>query len=157
MSHLILLRHAKSISLLNEMDDFKRILNEKGRHDVPKVANAFKKTGIMPDIILCSAAYRTKETLELFVDALHLKVSVVYLNELYHASASSIFEIILNYSPYKNIMVVGHNFGISDLANHISTEGAQEMNTCGLYVFHFKQAIEFNKGTITHYFSPKNI
>lgn len=157
MKHLILLRHAKSVSLLDEMSDFKRTLNEKGRHDAPKVAKAFKKLDIEPDVVLCSKAYRTKETLELFKPSLPKDVKVVYLDELYHASASTIFELISDYRNYNNIMVVGHNFGISDFANHMSEEGAKEMNTCGLYVLKFKDDFAFNKGEILHYLSPKNI
>ncbi len=158
MKQLILLRHAKSISLLNEMSDFKRTLNDKGRKDAPKVALAFDDLKIVPDTILCSNAYRTKETIQLFMETLKWKtIPVVYTDELYHASASGIYNLVAKYPEYNNIMVVGHNFGISDLANHLSDNGASEMNTCGLYVLRFKDGIEWNKGEILTYISPKNI
>lgn len=158
MSHLILLRHAKSTSALSEMSDFKRTLNEKGRKDVPKIAHLFNELHIIPDIILCSTAYRTKETLKLFLENVKWKeVKVVYLDELYHASASGIFDILRQYSNLETCMIVGHNFGISDAADRLSKRGASEMSTCGLYLLQFKGQPEWEQGDILHYFSPKNI
>ena len=149
---LILLRHAKSVSQLTT-SDFNRTLNEKGRKDAPEVAKAFKLLGIQPDIILCSTAIRTKETLALF----NMDAPVQYLDDLYHASASEMFDIISENQNYQTIMVVGHNFGITNLANQLSTTGAEEMNTCGLYIMEFPESIELNKGKMLHYLSPKTI
>ena len=149
---LILLRHAKSVSQLTT-SDFNRTLNEKGRKDAPEVAKAFKLLGIQPDIILCSTAIRTKETLALF----NMDAPVQYLDDLYHASASEMFDIISENQNYQTIMVVGHNFGITNLANQLSTNGAEEMNTCGLYIMEFPESIELNKGKMLHYLSPKTI
>ncbi len=149
---LILLRHAKSVSQFTN-SDFNRTLNEKGKKDAPEVAKAFKLLGIQPNIILCSTAIRTKETLALF----RLDEPIEYLDGLYHAAASDIYDIILKYQDYEIIMVVGHNFGITNLANQLSTTGAAEMNTCGLYILEFPDSIELNKGKILHYLSPKNI
>jgi phosphohistidine phosphatase len=149
---LILLRHAKSVSQFTS-SDFNRTLNEKGRKDAPEVAKAFKLLGIQPDIILCSTAIRTKETLSLF----NLDAPVQYLDNLYHASASEMFDIILENKNYQTIMVVGHNFGITNLANQLSTTGAAEMNTCGLYIIEFPDGIELHQGKILNYLSPKTI
>ena len=149
---LILLRHAKSVSQFTS-SDFNRTLNEKGRKDAPEVAKAFKLLGILPDIILCSTAIRTKETLALF----NMDAPVQYLDDLYHASASEMFDIISENQNYQTIMVVGHNFGITNLANQLSTTGAEEMNTCGLYIMEFPESIELNKGKMLHYLSPKTI
>lgn len=157
MKNVILLRHAKSEPLLSEMSDFKRKLNEKGRNDVPRIANVFRELHIVPDVIICSTAARTRETLDLFYRFLKLDVPVVYKDELYHASASGILDLIHQYSHLRNIMVVGHNFGISDVADHLCNGGANVMNTCGLYVIRFKKEIDYNKGEILHYLSPKTI
>lgn len=157
MKHLILLRHAKSVHQSFDTDDFARTLNEKGRADVPKVAAAFSKLDLQPDIILCSTAARTRETLLLFSDAITSGAEIVYSDKLYHAPASLLFDLLSDYSQYNNIMLVGHNFGISQLANYLSETGASEMNTCGLYVLQFKHAIDMNKGKIQHYLAPGNI
>jgi phosphohistidine phosphatase len=149
---LILLRHAKSVSQFTT-SDFNRTLNEKGRKDAPEVSKVFKLLNVQPEIILCSTAIRTKETLALF----NMDAPILYLDNLYHASASEMLDIILEYQTYKTIMVVGHNFGISNLANQLSTTGASEMNTCGLYIIEFPESIELNKGKILHYLSPKTI
>ncbi len=156
MKHVILLRHAKSIPLTNDRDDYKRTLNEKGRTDAPKVSLAFSRLDIQPDIVLCSSAARTRETLELFLPLLNKGIKIIYEDNLYHAPASVILDIINQYTAYNNIMVVGHNFGISQLADYLSETGAEEMNTCGLYVLKFQDEISIPNGRVLHYLSPKN-
>jgi phosphohistidine phosphatase SixA len=81
----------------------------------------------------------------------------VYMDELYHAEASKIFEIISGYPASRCIMVVGHNDGISRLAERLSMTGAEPMATCGIYIFEFSDTIEWNKGIILDYLSPRNI
>lgn len=156
MKHVILLRHAKSIPLSNDGDDYQRTLNDKGRTDAPKVALAFSYLKIKPDIIICSSATRTRETLALFLPLLPKNSRIVYEDNLYHAPASAILDIIHQYNQYDNIMIVGHNFGISQLADYFSETGAQEMNTCGLYVLKFNNDIAIRTGQVLHYLSPKN-
>ncbi len=151
-----MLRHAKSVSH-QTLSDFDRALNEKGRKDTPMVAKAFLKYGLEPDIILCSAAKRTTETITLFTEAIDLKSPILFLEDLYHASASNIFNILEGHQSYNTIMIVGHNFGISELANHLSLKGAEEMNTCGCYILEFENKIDWNTGHILQYISPKTI
>ena len=66
MKTLLLVRHAKSC-WENNLPDFDRPLNKRGIKDANLVSNALMDSNINPNIILCSAANRTRLTADIFV------------------------------------------------------------------------------------------
>jgi phosphohistidine phosphatase len=158
MKTLILLRHAKSEDPSLLKNDFKRNLKSRGINDIRLVANEFAKLNLNPNIVLCSAANRTKETLAEFQSEIKSKFKVTYLEDLYHADASTILDVIQNNEKLGDtIMVVGHNFGISVLANYIGNEACEELPTSGLVVFQFANSIKAGEGRRLNYITPKSI
>lgn len=158
MKTLILLRHAKSELPSLSQSDFERKLSDKGKIDIIKVSAAFNLLNIQPDIILCSSAARTRETLTSFIKVTNIKSAVKFLEPLYHASASEILNTILAFSDqYSSIMVVGHNFGISTLADRLSNKGAEQMSTSAIHVLQFDQHIEPYQGQLIHSLSHKSL
>ena len=139
-------------------NDFKRNLKSRGINDIRLVANEFAKLKLNPDIVLCSAANRTKETLAEFQNEIKSKFKVTYLEDLYHADATSILEVIQkNEDLGDTIMLVGHNFGISVLANYIGEDACEELPTSGLVVFQFTNSIKAGEGKRLNYITPKSI
>src|SRR5579859_3831085 len=57
---LILLRHAKSD--WPEGPDLDRPLAKRGRRDAPRIGRWLRAHGFVPDVVICSAARRTRET-----------------------------------------------------------------------------------------------
>lgn len=157
MKTLILLRHAKTEPQSLLKSDFNRNLIDKGKSDIVKVALKFTQFNIEPDLILCSSANRTNQTLELFKMATNVKAEVIITETLYHASASEILDVISKYPQYSNILVIGHNFGISVLANTLSSNGSEEMPTSGMHILEFDHTIEPYKGNLIHSIRPKNL
>lgn len=157
MKTLILLRHAKSELPALSQSDFERKLSDKGKIDIVKVSAAFNLLDLQPDIILCSAAVRTRETLAAFLKVTEIKSPVKYLEQLYHASASEILSAVNSYSDCNNILVVGHNFGISTLADRLSNKGAEQMSTSAIHVLNFEHAIEPYQGQLIHSLSHKSL
>lgn len=156
MKTLILLRHAKTEPQSLIKSDFNRKLIERGHSDIRKVAAKFMELGIRPDIVLCSTAVRAKETLEGFLMESGLDVKVNLVDELYHASASEILDLVMKYSPgHETILVIGHNFGISNLANWMSFTGAEQMPTSGIHILGFDKTIEPYSGKLLHSLKPK--
>jgi phosphohistidine phosphatase len=157
MKTLILLRHAKSELPSVNQKDFDRRLNDRGQIDIVKVSVAFNLLGILPDCILCSSAVRTKETLDAYLKVSGHKTKVLYLDQLYHASASEILSTVNQYdNQYNCIMVVGHNFGISTLADKLSSNGAEQMSTSAIHVLEFSDKIEAYQGKLTHSLNRKS-
>lgn len=158
MKQLFLLRHAKTEPISFFQTDFERRLIEKGIDDMAKVANYFNAKYIAPEIMLYSNSKRTTETFELFSKLISFKNKSIVIEELYHASASDILSIIESFEKeYNSIMVIGHNFGISTLANSLSTKGCESLSPGGMAILSFENKIELYKGELIDYIKPKNI
>ena len=158
MKKLILLRHAKSEELSFLKSDFERNLKPKGIQNIHAVADAFGKLGYKPDIVLCSSANRTRETLKEFQLALNQTYTIQYLDELYHAAASDILKTIQKFEKDNSIiLLLSHNMGISQLAFHLGDEACNELPTSGLLIFQFENDIQLEKGKLLNFLSPKTI
>lgn len=111
---LILMRHAKSSWENPTSGDHERPLAPRGQRSAKALGGWMRDKGWLPDQILCSSARRTRETL----DGLGLDVSAEYLDDLYHASATQMLRM-LGQASGKNLLMIGHNPGISDFADQI--------------------------------------
>ncbi|HMV68016.1 MAG TPA: histidine phosphatase family protein [Myxococcota bacterium] len=60
---LLIMRHAKS-SWRGDFHDHQRPLDERGRRAAAEMGERLPATGLRPDLVLCSDAERTRETLE---------------------------------------------------------------------------------------------
>jgi phosphohistidine phosphatase len=158
MKTLILLRHAKSEDPSLLKNDFKRNLKNRGINDIHLVAQEFSKLNLIPNIVLCSSANRTMETLAEFQKEINSKYKISYLEDLYHADASTILEVIQKNEDLGDIiMLVGHNFGISVLANYLGNEACEELPTSGLVIFQFTNSIEAGEGKCLYFLTPKSL
>ena len=103
---LFILRHAKSSWDDPGLADHERPLAPRGRRAVEAIAAHVNAAGIAPDLVLCSSARRTRETLEgVAVGGEH-----VIEPELYDANCQEVLER-LHRVPEEvgSVMVVGHN------------------------------------------------
>lgn len=158
MKTLILLRHAKSEDPNLAATDFKRHLKNKGKLDILQVAEKSIRAEYLPDLILCSTANRTRETLELYASVLKSKPDIHYIDALYHASASEILDLVIDRAEKADtIMVVGHNMGLSVLASQLSDSGCPELPTSGMAIFKFEAAPEPGLGKLLNFYSPKSL
>ena len=121
MKRLYLLRHAKAVPADPARDDFARELTVRGMHDAAAMARYLRKNEMRPDLILTSAAARTRQTAELVQR--ELDVPVDCRDALYLAEPGKIFAM-LQAAPAKTsaVMVVGHNPGIEELAGVLARE-----------------------------------
>ena len=87
MLTLSLLRHAKSSWSNPTLPDRDRPLATRGVTDAPLMGKAMAERGIDPELVLCSSARRTRDTLALVLPELRVEPKVVYEDALYHASA----------------------------------------------------------------------
>ena len=113
---LILLRHAKSAWHTAVDCDFHRPLNHRGSRDAPRVGEWLKSHSFQPDVVLCSTAVRTRETLdEVFFGSGwdENRSQVRFLDSLYLASRKTIIdEIETALHQHDSVMVVAHNPGL---------------------------------------------
>ncbi len=126
MHTLYLLRHAKSSWADPTLLDHERPLAPRGRRDGKRIAKHVAQLGIEPELLLCSSAERTRETLKLIQPALGATSTVMLEMGLYAASAGRLLERIRAVpEPVASLMVIGHNPGLQDLALLLASAGAE--------------------------------
>src|SRR6476646_1886981 len=103
---LFVLRHAKSSWDDPGLSDHDRPLAPRGHRSVEAIAAHVKTAGITPDLVLCSSARRTRETLAgVAVGGEH-----VIEPDLYGASCQEVLERLHRVpDEIGSVMVVGHN------------------------------------------------
>jgi phosphohistidine phosphatase len=103
---LYVLRHAKSSWDDHSASDHERPLSDRGRRAVRVIAAYMEAKRIEPELVLCSTARRTRETLE----GLGLGSTVMIEHRLYGASCDDLVER-LRVAPagLGSVMLVGHN------------------------------------------------
>ncbi len=126
MRTLYLLRHAKSSWEDATLRDEQRPLAPRGRRDAKRVAGHLVRLGIEPDLVLCSTAERTRETLELVRPALGATPAVKLDAALYAAPAHALLERLRAVpDETASVLLIGHNPGLEDLALLLASTGAE--------------------------------
>lgn len=110
-----LFRHAKSSWADPALEDFDRPLASRGLKAAPAMG-AFMARKVRPDLVLCSPARRTRETLDL-VAGLIGDPRTLFPADLYLHSPETLLACIQAIEgPVRHVMVVGHNPGLHTLA-----------------------------------------
>jgi phosphohistidine phosphatase len=116
MRTLHLLRHAKS-SAKKDIEDHERPLSRQGREAAQQLGNAPPAIFGAIDLVLCSSAVRTRETLDLVIAGLSPRPRSVVEDELYLATQEKLMRRLTRLDDRDvNVMVIGHNPGLHELA-----------------------------------------
>jgi phosphohistidine phosphatase len=170
MLTLSLLRHAKSSWDNPTLPDRDRPLATRGVTDAPLMGKAMTKHGIDPELVLCSSARRTRDTLALVLPQLKVEPKVVYEDALYHAKPETMLEMVRAIGPgTTRVMLVSHNPEIQAFALDLVGSGPRSLRdrlrqkypTAGLAVINFASGpwsgVTVNSGTLNLFLSPKDV
>lgn len=114
---LLILRHAKADAGIGPTRDMDRPLSGEGRRGCRLVADYFTATGLAPDLVLCSSATRTRQTVERIASALPATVPVLTEDRLYLATADDLLARLREIDDgVPSVLLVGHNPGVHELA-----------------------------------------
>jgi phosphohistidine phosphatase len=130
---LTLVRHANA-DTETDVRDFERPLSKKGHGEANDMARRFQERGFVPDLILASAAVRTRETAEIFAKVLGVAPRLLQAEDsLYLAEGDAIIAAIRATGPrVTHLLLIGHNPGISVAAISLAPETVQsDLPTCG--------------------------
>ena len=128
MKKLILLRHAKSSWRNSSQIDFDRPLSKRGRHNATKIGCYIRKNQLNADLILCSPSKRAEETFNLIRAAFSKSWEAKFLDQLYLAQERDIIrEIHKIQTAICNLLVIGHNPGLSSLASTLASKGKNQL------------------------------
>jgi phosphohistidine phosphatase len=113
----MLLRHAKSDWADSSTPDADRPLSADGRRGCQLIARRLAEHELAPDLILCSSALRTRQTVEGLAQALPASVPVLVEDRLYLAEAQALLERLQEVDDgVPSVLLVAHNPGIHTLA-----------------------------------------
>lgn len=162
MKRLILMRHAKSSWDHPGMDDFDRPLNARGQRDAPEAGRRLRD--FLQDTslaILSSTALRAKTTAQAVRQELDFfGGDIEWDPDLYLCGAESWLSRIHDRNPVEDtLLTIGHNPGVTQLANRLSLAGIDNIPTAGIAAIEFDCedwcGIAWGKGTLTWFDYPK--
>lgn len=121
------------------MSDHDRPLSKAGRADAISVSNKLQQMGWIPELILCSDAMRTKETLKILQEHVQgLSQAVVHFIPSFYSiaamdgqTAEHLQKAICEYSSDEilTVMCMGHNKGWEEAASMFSGDSVV-LETC---------------------------
>ncbi len=122
---LYLMRHAKSAWDQPELADFDRPLNERGRRAASEMGGLMAAKGYAPERVLCSNAKRAQETLAGVLGELPSRPDIIHTRGIYEADTARLLQLIrISGGSARALMLIGHNPGMSDLAQLLSGGGS---------------------------------
>ena len=138
MKRLTLLRHAKSSWKDPDLDDFDRPLNSRGEHDAPLMGLRLQARGARPSLLLTSPAKRAQRTARLIAKSIGYPPEFLQRErELYLADPPTILAVIARQDDsFNDILVCGHNPGLTDLASRLTDRPFDNVPTCGVVAMH---------------------
>ena len=134
MKTLTLVRHAKSSWSDTHLSDRDRPLNKRGKRDAPVMGKRMVEHGIRPSLIISSPAKRAWSTAKLIAAELSYPIEFLQREDsLYHASLNEFLGVIIAQdNRFNNIMIVGHNPGMTDFADFLSPGLTNNLPTAGV-------------------------
>ena len=161
LKRIYILRHAKSSWSDPTLADLQRPLNKRGRRDAPLMASIMKRFEYIPDVIYLSPSMRTRLTIEPVVEELNISQENVFLeSSLYHGYYDDYESVIWGVNDeIDSILMVGHNPGITYIANSCDGPIIDNVPTCGLLVINSQvekwQKFHFSESKLIAFHYPK--
>lgn len=146
MKNLYLIRHAKSSWDSPHLPDFERPLNGRGKRNAPEMGQRLKTRGVFPDHVASSPAVRARETILRIAEEIEFpERRISFLEDVYAAGAGTLLEIIYEFpEEAATAFLVGHNPGMTSLAEYLTGASIGNIPTCGI------ASIEFDLGCWSH-------
>jgi phosphohistidine phosphatase len=134
LKRLTLIRHAKSSWKDAGIADFERTLNERGERDAPRMGRRIADAGKPPELLLASPARRAARTAELIAERLGARAPrVEYERALYLATPDQLLDVIRGLDDdVRHAALVGHNPGLTELAEQLTGAEIGNVPTCGV-------------------------
>ena len=133
---LVILRHAKAANP-EGVPDADRPLTDRGHADAAAAGAWLLHSGLVPDLVLCSPARRTRQTWHGVALALPTAPQVRYEEPIYGAPVRTLLATVRAAAEEATtVLLIGHNPGLSELCalfdpQHADTEG---LRTAGIAV-----------------------
>ncbi|WP_443939599.1 SixA phosphatase family protein [Pedobacter sp. MW01-1-1] len=157
--HLLLVRHGKS-DWNNDLKDFDRPLNKRGKQNAPEMAERLKNKGLQIDLLVSSPAKRAKSTAQYFAECLNFD-EITFESSIYEANTTALLKVV-NQLPdsAETVVLFGHNPGFTDFANQLCNSDIYNIPTAGIVSISFPfdswSMVSKGIGTLNFFDYPKN-
>lgn len=122
MKQLLILRHAQALGTEIGGSDKTRKLSPNGIADAKALGKVMVKDGLQPDLVLCSGAVRTRETLAGVLES-YDTLETDFVDPLYNADFLTLKNTIHDASDdIQSLMIVAHNPGVHQLAARLAAD-----------------------------------
>ncbi len=160
MKRLLVLRHAKS-EYIHGIKDHSRGINSRGKNDSKLIGDWLKANIKKPELIICSTATRTRMTLGIILKETGWDSKTEFNDTLYLPIVADVLEVLKDKpTNLESILVVGHNFGFTDLINYLSYNTLDNLPTCGFAEFSIDKAwddLVMHKFDLASFKTPKQL
>ncbi len=126
MSRIFLLRHAKAAVALPGQRDIDRPLDRSGRETARALGITLMANGLTPDLVFCSPAKRTRETLEIISEFFAFDVNIRFEERLFTDEWPGYVASLQASGTANNVMLVGHNPAIEETAMQLVHNGNRD-------------------------------
>lgn len=139
MKKLYLVRHAKSSWDDPDLDDFDRPLNKRGKHDASFMGFRLREMNVKIELVVSSNARRALMTAELFAERLDYPLDkIIKPSAMYGGDVEELLKLVHKLDNNLNeVMLVGHNPGLTEFAQYLTTEKFEKIPTCGIFCVGF--------------------
>lgn len=141
MKTLTIVRHAKSSWDNASLPDKERPLNRRGERDAPVMARRIVDAGIRPSLIISSPAVRAWTTAKVVAREIRYPREFLQREDaLYHASLNALLDVVRDVdNGFNNLMLFGHNPGLTTFANFLSPGITDNLPTSGVLAVNIDQ------------------
>ncbi len=131
---LTLIRHAKSSWDDPALADFDRPLNPRGRRHAPFMGRLLHEQGVRFDLLLSSPARRALDTAREIARQTGLPAAAIRQEPaIYEASPDTLLQVVRRLpDTAREVALVGHNPGLSLLAERLASGPVPELKTAAL-------------------------
>ena len=156
------MRHAKSSWDFEDLSDHDRPLDNRGRKDAPLMGRELVSREVTLDLMMSSTAVRALTTATLVARELEYEQDKIAVEEqIYKADKQELLEIINSIpNQFDKVMLIGHNYTITELANLLSPDLIPEIPTAGVVALSFActtwREISKENATLDFFDYPKN-
>ena len=134
MKRLTLMRHANAQWKDPQVSDFDRPLNRRGTSEAEAMSRRLIELKLIPTILLTSSARRAQQTADIVARELGVLPRNMRSEEsLYLAPVADILRVIQTTGPrIPHLMIVGHNPGMTEIANLLAPTARIDLATAAI-------------------------
>jgi phosphohistidine phosphatase len=148
MRELVLLRHAHAESAMPGQEDFDRPLSRIGLAEAEAAGAWLRANGWVPDLVVCSPARRTRETLE------QVLLSTGYVEQrkdgrIYGATPGALMQVADEHREFGRVLLIGHNPGLEQIVALLTSGQSGDlrgMPAAGIAVLRLPEAAMLEPG-----------